>query len=461
MRGLTKGGMFHSGAIIAIGRATGIIFAFCLNLLLARILSKEDFGRINFIFCVVAVFVAIAKFGMDRLLLKIISEARGQMRPDQMRTLLRNSALINAPAALVAFLAIALLMPLFPAIENLQNRETIILLTGLCVAGTTYLQLTTECFRGMNEIVKCTIYDGQRSGPAISILFTAGLFGVAILSQGGQETTLGVVLAIYIAVQCIVVVLASLSFYKTALNINCSVMAPAHSATETSVSFHYLLFASYPIAISETFGVLASFGDMWVASFALSITELANWTVASQLTQLTSIPLTVINLTIISQIPKLHRDGKLGELQTVLQASATMATAVCLLPMAAFIFLPRWLVCTTFGNEYSDAAAAVAVISVGKLIFVWTGPCGYTLLLTGFQRIVMTSNVLSFFAIAIGGYAAAKAYGLTGLAVATSAITITLNLYLWIMARRHSQVWTHCSVRYVCFKLWPRKCVGK
>ena len=67
----------------------------------------------------------------------------------------------------------------------------------------------------------------------------------------------------------------------------------------------------------------------------------------------------------------------------MLRTVATIAGLPALFALFTFIAFGDTLLFFIFGEFYVDAWVVLVVLSVGKLVNVWTGSCGVTLMMTG------------------------------------------------------------------------------
>jgi|GEM_PF-1268818 len=438
--------LWKSGLIVVVGRALGIAFSLGATLLLVRYLTKEDYGRYNLLVTSITIFSSFGRFGLDRIVLKAISEQSGYQKHRFAKLLLiKVSRVLAVTVALSSCLMVAIL-PLFPAIRECDDSMLLVILAVTSMIVMSILQMFVEGFRGFHDLLRATIYDSQRAGVLVATLF---IFLIVVVASGSALTVLFAML-LFLLAQGAVTVIAAFDFWSgeraSGSMVDIEEVSGEKNPQDVGVP-DIRAGILFPLAGAEILAVLTGFGDIWLAATFLNAEELATWGVTSQVMQMVGVPLTMINMTVISTIPMLYHHGRTEELQRILQKAATVATGVSLIPLGLLTLVPGVIVSLVYGAHFNDAALPLMVVSVGKLILVWTGSCAYTLMLTGHQRIVLVNNLISFVTLFIMGAVATLQFGLFGLACVVTAVTIFSNLFNWIAAKSHAGVWTHATFR--------------
>jgi O-antigen/teichoic acid export membrane protein len=101
---------------------------------------------------------------------------------------------------------------------------------------------------------------------------------------------------------------------------------------------------------------------------------------------------------------------------------------------------------------YSSNTAwlVLLILSAAKLVAVWSGSCGLVLQFTGHQTSMLRVSLLTtplFFVLAIF---ATMRYGPVGVAAAAALTTSLQNVFMVLLAKRKTGMWTH-----VMFSLAP------
>jgi len=134
------------------------------------------------------------------------------------------------------------------------------------------------------------------------------------------------------------------------------------------------------------------------------------------------------------QLARLYNAGEKEKLQRVVTLSVR---AVCAISLPVALVLIVWgepIVGFVFGNEYSGAADALAILCIGQLINTSAGSVGAVLSMTGNDQLVFIGALLALTVNTVLALVLIPAYGLTGAAVSFAVSISTWNIFLSIMA---------------------------
>jgi len=183
--------------------------------------------------------------------------------------------------------------------------------------------------------------------------------------------------------------------------------------------------------------------DLLVLSAFVPLHTVALYGAASRLTLLVATPFTILQGVTPPIVAELHAQGKRDELESSLRAIATLAGIPTLLILIIFLLFGRQALGIFYTPFYEQAASILAVLSLARLVAVWTGSCGVALMMTGHQRAMMYLTVgTGVFSVTMG-ILLAPHFGAMGVAVATSSAQVTQNLLQLFLAKRLVGVWTY------------------
>jgi O-antigen/teichoic acid export membrane protein len=113
--------------------------------------------------------------------------------------------------------------------------------------------------------------------------------------------------------------------------------------------------------------------------------NVAPYAVASRLADVVAFSLVVASGIVAPLISSLFHSDRLHELREVLKVAARwVSLAACWVALA--LFLAREPLLGLFGAEYKSAQIVLTVLIVGQLINAFSGPVGFLLSMTGYQR---------------------------------------------------------------------------
>ena len=96
----------------------------------------------------------------------------------------------------------------------------------------------------------------------------------------------------------------------------------------------------------------------------------------------------------------------------------------------------------TFGPGYETGATVLGILAIGRMVAVWSGASGVTLLMTGHQKPMMTITLCTgAFAVA-GEILVAPHLGAVGVAWVTVIAAITQNALQLALVKHYVHVWS-------------------
>ncbi len=425
------------GTWVLAGRIAGILLLLVCFVVLARWLPPAEFGLFLVIISVINFLSTLGRFGLDRVLIRFLSEGLGTENGTLVQRTLRDSFAMGLASALCVSVAGGLVLK-FAVLSQLP--AVVFLLLGAAVLLVTMLHLVAEALRGFHQLHYASLFSPQ-SGPLTTLLFF-----VALIAMGATPPSLSIALMCYTLPAACILPLALFILARTA-NRSLSKLPRESRGTRLSISLSQLIALSSPIAISDTLTFLSMNAGLWIVAVCCSEHDLALFGAARQLAMLVVLPLNLVNVTVMSTIPELYAQRQLAKLQRVLQISASVATIPTLLLVLMFVIAPAPILDLVFGSFYREAAILLVILSLPRLVVSWTGSCFNVLLLTGHQKLVAVLNVLLVITLIGLGAIFGIWYGATGVAVVSAVVIAIINLLVWLIAKFQVGVWTHATLR--------------
>jgi O-antigen/teichoic acid export membrane protein len=158
-------------------------------------------------------------------------------------------------------------------------------------------------------------------------------------------------------------------------------------------------------------------------------------------------------------IAEMYAKGKKREMERTLRMVSTVAGLPAALALIGFLLFGGQLLHVFYGPGYEAAAGVLAILSAGRLVAVWTGSAGVTLMMTGHQKSLMYITVFSGIASVTADLLLAPHYGKVGVAIGTASTQAMQNILQVLLAKRLVGVWTmaHLSPRPLIDFLKPQR----
>ncbi|HKQ60169.1 MAG TPA: oligosaccharide flippase family protein [Candidatus Polarisedimenticolaceae bacterium] len=399
--------------------------------LAASLLAPEPFADYLLAYSLGQIGWLVASLGMSSAVVRLVAESLGRGRPDRARGAVR--AAFGWGLAGIAGVALLLLTVggwiLRHGFDAPLLAASIVLATGWVVLNTLQI-LTSETFRGLHDMRAASVFGGVLSGALLVVLLGTTR---ALVTQTSLRTVLLLVL---------VASAASLLCAAPLLRRKLQALGPAARLDSREV-----LQVALPLWLN---GLLA-FGlqqcDLWILGAASERTELAVYGAASRLVILVSTPLVLVNMIVPPFIAELDARGERARLERLLRATATLAGLPALGVLLLFVVCGGPLLRLAYHDElYRSGALVLAILSVGKLVDVWVGPCQMALSMTGHQLLLMRITLVTSVLTVLAGAAVAGRGGGTGLALVFCAGLIVQDVWVWLATRRATGMWTHLGL---------------
>jgi len=194
---------------------------------------------------------------------------------------------------------------------------------------------------------------------------------------------------------------------------------------EEAISYRFIFFKSYPIAVSTlAIFLLMSFDVMFIKKYKGN-EEVAFYSLAVKLMTLLLVVMNSVNITISPKIAELFFSKNLTDLSKTMRQSARMIFIVSI-PTVLFFCLFATQILTFFGEQYLKAKEPLIILMIGQGICSFFGGVQVYLNMTGRQNIF---QVILIFAVALNFFlnkTLIPIYGMTG-----GAISYAISMFAW------------------------------
>ncbi len=438
-RRLLQGSAWVLGA-----RAVSLVVGLGIASLLGTLLTVEEVGVYASAFTLALVGSAIAKLGLDRAVIRFVAGALGTHQPARARA----SILVALQLGGAAALALGVVMAIGPgqALANAVFDSSALAAAMPLAAGwlvaTAVQSLTVESFRGLSSFSYATIFDAL-----IVDVATAAAFAAVWLA--GIDVDARSLVGISAAITAIVAGVGTALLLRRVRRLT----------GEGTATPGEMLRVSWPLMITNIAILLLGSGvDLLIVGAFEPQREVGLYAAAARLVVFVVTPFVVFSGVIPPIIAELHAQGKMRQLERALRAGATLAGIPSFAILVVFMLFGPWVLETVWRDPaFRQAAPILVVLSIGRLVAVWAGSAGVTLMMTGHQRAMMTTTLGSAAFSVSAGIVGAVTFGAIGVAVATASAQILQNTMQLVLVRRRLGVWTmiHLSPRELLRYLRP------
>lgn len=399
--------------------------------LLARLLTQDGFGAYTLIFSLVTGGALVSQLGLHQAVVRSVAESMGRDDPARARA----AVVFSYRYVAVGIFGVTAFLLLGGGEWIARDLWTSPALVAAIPAAAIWLAmvslqvLTSETFRGFKDLKLASLFGGVIAGSVTFVVL--GVWFVwrhtASVEQAAWITATATAL--------------SLAFGITAVRSRLNRMPPGGSVVAREV------FAiSLPLWTTSVTAYLLSQAPLWILGVFRPESEIALYGGALRLVTLVSMPLILVNLVVPPFITELYDRGERVRLERVLRSAATFAGVPAFVVLISFVVFGSSIMGSVYGPDYRLGAPILALLSLGYLINVWTGSCGLTLIMTGFQNTLMGITVVTAILSVVGSYFVVEPFGAQGIAAVVCGTSIAHNLAMWIATRYHTGMWTHATL---------------
>ena len=420
--------LLRGSSWVLLARVIGIPLGILTNGFLARLLTKTEFGAYLTSFTLVIVGSLIAQLGLDRAVVRLVSQSLATGRAGRARHAIRRTMWIGAPASVAAGVTLMLLGPSFA--RNVLHSDLVatgIPLTAGWLVAYSIQSLIVETFRGLQDFRRATVYDTILVDIALATTFGA------MWVLGTRDVGLLTVLAIVGGMTAVMTAVAGLS-----LRIR---VRPV--AGEGTLEHGEILQIAWPSVLTNVASYFLSTGiDVLILGAFRPQALVAEYGAATHLVVLVATPLWILRGVLPPMISELHAQGRTRDLEKTLRAGATLAGLPSLIVLAVFLLFGGPVMGIAFGHGYESGATVLGILAVGRMVAVWSGASGVTLLMTGHQKPMMTITLCTGAAAVAGEILVAPHFGAVGVACVTVVAAIVQNFLQLSLVKRYVHVWS-------------------
>lgn len=410
--------ILSAGGILAVGRLFNILTQFAFNVLLTRMLVKEDVGNYFLIFSIVSLFSVLLSFGAGNVALKSFSEIFNQQVKKSSKELFKAFLLlVTFSSLLTIILFLIFAMSPLSQIVNVEFSPIQMVLVVVWFIAIGFQTILTDIFRAGSHFIKLTITDGLLANICnLSILFSIFIFSsdINIASQEGikidQLLSFVVILTFLNTLLSVYLVFKACTHFDQLQNLDKQDNRDKQETSDVQTSIddadiNYsksdLLMVTkgiakkaFPSLINKLGLYLTLVADIWLISAYFEKEVVADYNIAAKLAVFLSLFLMIASGFIPAFIGRLKSEGK----EVVEMFMRFIATIVFIPTLTLFLVLfifSEEFIRILFGQSYLTSTAFLSVLLLGHLINVIVGACSSILVMEGLNKQLMKVSLLT------------------------------------------------------------------
>jgi O-antigen/teichoic acid export membrane protein len=404
-------GAASNAALIALGNIAGNIFKYANNLLIQRGFGAGPYGLYSLGLSMVTLFVSVFNLGLDDAMVRYVSIYRGKKQSNLLRGLALFCTTLTTVGGILGGLLMLFIAPSLASIRHAPDVVPLLLLMAPLIPLLSVQGLWSSGLQGFKAF---------KSRILLQRLIIPGLLTVLL------------VLVLLFCHNILAAIIASIVSTAISAALNMNLFFSLVSRLKSRGAREYAIrewcsFAIPNLLTSVVDMVLEASDTLLLAYFVLANGELGRYAAANKISIFITMPLLSLNVTFAPTIAELFSKGEKQKLtimfQVVTKWVITFSLPLCLIAM----LFSRSLLGIS-GESFVAAWPLLLALAVGNMINAGTGPVGYMLVMTGFQKLSFINSLTAVVVNIVLGLILTPRYGAMGTAIATGLALAVVNL---------------------------------
>jgi O-antigen/teichoic acid export membrane protein len=422
--------LWRGSAIALLISVTSVALRWAIQVLVARWIGVSAFGHYSYALAIAQIFAVVAGLGLGPSAVKLIPDYAARARWALLRGFVRRSRGLTALAGLGLGAAASVLLLL---VRPRQFDMTTLVL-GLMLAPLIALSNLEQELSRARERILITYALPQILQPALEVATVCGIWVLAGQLSAG--------LALGMRIGTIAgVLLPQMTSLRSALPREVLRVRPGYEDRR------WLSIAAPMLAIGLG-SILSSRGDLIVLGWLRPADEVGIYSAALSIAALVSLILTATVARAGPMFSTLFASDRRSELERCAQHASRLSLWPSL-PLIVLLALCAKPLLALYGRDFDRGIVPLMVLLIGQLINATTGPVGYLLAMTGYERrmvmVVVGAAIVDF----LISLVLVPWFGMTGAALSSMLALAFWNLWLVQIARGE------LGINPIA--LWPRR----
>ena len=408
-----------AGALLV--QVGGAGLSLIVNVVLARLVGKTEYGIYTLVFSWMSVLSVLALLGQSSSVVRFVPTYLHHQDWGTLRGLRRGASAI----VLLASIAIMVIgaFTVFVLRERLgKNLELTLLVGFLLLPLVTQLGLNGAFFRGFKRAVRSGAYDN-----VVRPLVLVGLVLVLVLAFGWRLTAPGVMAASVVAA---LVTLVGSEWRLT--RVWPAVAKKARPLYDVPAWFKL----GRQLFFLAAMGIANNRADVLILGALAGAVVVGPYYAAVRLAALAVYGLSAVNTILAPMIAESYVAGDHARMAKMVHHAARLTFVVTMAVAVPLAIAGHWVL-GLFGKGFAEAAyVPLLIILLGQCINATAGPVGFLMTMTRYEREAPWFTGGAALLNVLLSLALIPSFGLIGAAIATAFSTIAWNLAALVFVRR-------------------------
>lgn len=424
---VSSGLLRRGGALFAGSHFLGMALGFAGSMMLVRVARPEQVASYLMLLQATTAVGLVLQLGLAPAALRFVPVSRGQGGETATRLLRRRLLAIQAG---IWLLIVPPLILFWPAIARALNAPDLSTAAPLLIASAVLASLGQLMDAYVRSFRLYSI-----AAPLGHFAPRALIFGgfLALWLTGRDNLPWELLICIYLGSQ-----LAVSLGYALALRSTTPLETSEPREAHLPPGVPAILGTTTAMGMRAAIAVLFLSSDLWLLSWARPDDKLAIavYGIAARVIQVMAAIAGIANFLVPQEFAILYADRRTGEMEKLARTASTAVALLSAAALAGLALLGRPLLDLAFGDAYAGGWTILLILAAGTLWDSASGSAGHVLQMSGRHvRLLWLTLGAAAFKIALS-VALGKLWGAHGIAVATAATLIALNLAMVRSARQ-------------------------
>lgn len=399
-------------------KISGMIVAMVVSIYLGRTLGADGLGIINLSNRIISLALVFCLLGVRQALIKEVAIGNSKSDGRHIKAYMRAAYWINGGITLIVTCIFLLLTPwLSEEVFDEPSLKIPLAIAALVMVPQVFSRIFSSGLIGLKKIWQSSLIEDTLSMVFIAVV----LFLMWWMNY--QITVISVAIA-YAIGRTLVSIIISI-YWKNLVLFN----------EKTKIQFRSLLKTSLPLLLVSATSVVTSNADILMLGFFKNAEAVGLYSIASRLALITIFVLAITNSTVSPKIAVLFREGRIKELEKMLQKVTTVLLMIGLGQLLVYLFFGKAIL-GLWGSEFINAYWVLIILNIGLLFNLSTGVVGSVLAMSGKEKILGIATSIAMVANVILNFFLIQHFGAEGAAIASAATVLGVNIYIVHVIKR-------------------------
>ena len=415
---LIKSDIAFSIIVSFLFKSFGAVSLFIFTALLTNYLGANKSGSFFLAFALINFFSVFSRVGLDQTIIRFTSIANSQDGQFQIIDILSKAVLVTAiMSGVCCFLIYFYSDYIAGNVFNNSSLSTILKNMAPAVIGLSIITIVSMSFQGLNRL-KSSVF-------IINIALNLILIIILLNFKGLNEEDF----AKLYGFTSLMVALISLVYWVF-------ILPSRKRLYKNKIDWGIVFSSCMPLWVKMLMAQTIQWSGQLIAGAWVEPVDIAQLAVAQRTTMVTSFILVAVILVVAPRFAILYKKGDITGLKKIANLSVKLSTLFSL-PIFIFMLLMPEFFMGIFGRDFVSGGLLLQILVIGQFFTVVTGSVGYLLTMTGNEREMRNTMLISAPFALIVSLILVPFYGVIGSAIATSlALSLQNLLAVWYVNRK-------------------------